>query len=584
MPLPLNRSLRLFHTVRYLKPRQIGWRLYYRLLRRCVRRQAMVPLSPTGIRSWHVAWVAPAWMPPCMVGANEFEFLGERGSLASAEDWQHPARSKLWLYNLHYLDDLSAREAEVRFGAHRDLVARWMDENPPLIGNGWEPYALSLRLVNLVKWLGGPAWQDDKSVPTAWRESLARQAQALSAQREYHILANHLFANGKALTFVGAFLDGDAAERWLSQGLAILDAEIPEQFLADGGHFERSPMYHATLLWDLADLINLAECSGLPALYERAPAWRERLSRGLAWLMMMTHSDGEIGFFNDAAFGIAPTLADLQCYAERLGVGLSTKASLERQVVTSFAQVEQAEPSGYMAVSWGQGGKALLDIAPVGPDYQPGHAHADTLSFELSLFGQRVLVNSGTSQYGEDAERHRQRGTVAHNTVTVEVENSSEVWAGFRVARRARPGPCSVDDQVDGLSIAGSHDGYRRLPGKVVHHRAWRFLERAFSVHDHLEGSFQHAEARFHCHPSVSVTLHDPCHGTLVLPDGREVAFVIGGGEAWVKGSDWHPRFGEPSASRCLAVQLIGPSCITSFTWPLSFCRPFPNVLYRENA
>jgi hypothetical protein len=32
----------------------------------------------------------------------------------------------------------------------------------------------------------------------------------------------------------------------------------------------------------------------------------------------------------------------------------------------------------------------ILDVAPVGPDYLPGHAHADTLSFELSLFGQRA--------------------------------------------------------------------------------------------------------------------------------------------------------------------------------------------------
>ena len=58
---------------------------------------------------------------------------------------------------------------------------------------------------------------------------------------------------------------------------------------------------------------------------------------------------------------------------------------------------------------------AILDVAEVGPSYQPGHAHADTLSFELSLYGQRVLVNSGTSQYGNDAERYRQRSTGAHD-------------------------------------------------------------------------------------------------------------------------------------------------------------------------
>ncbi|SEK38733.1 heparinase II/III family protein [Halomonas daqiaonensis] len=565
----LSRYSRLLHTIRYLKPRQIGWRLYYRLLRRRVHRQAIAPLKPVEQRQWIGAWSAPAWMTSCRVRADEFEFLGERGALREAADWNAQSKSKLWLYNLHYLDDLCARGAEGRLAEHCDLVARWVDENPPLAGNGWEPYTLSLRLVNLVKWLSGPAWQGEESVPDAWRASLARQAQALSAQREYHILANHLFANGKALTFAGAFLEGDAAERWLKQGLAILDAEIPEQFLADGGHFERSPMYQATLLWDLADLINLAECSGLPALQARAPTWREALAKGLAWLEMMTHPDGEIGFFNDAAFGIAPNLTDLQCYADQLRLTASGQGTLAVAIEQSRLPfvVRHAQPSGYVAVELEEGGKALLDLAPVGPDYQPGHAHADTLSFELSLFGQRVLVNSGTSQYGEDAERHRQRGTAAHNTVTVEGENSSEVWAGFRVARRARSGPVEIATQAQELTVAGSHDGYRRLPDRVMHHRAWHFREGELRIHDHLEGCCQHAEARFHCHIEVSVALDDPQHGVLTLPDGREVALAIEGGDAHIEATTWHPRFGESIPNSCLVVALTSSECVTSFRW-----------------
>ncbi|MEN9780004.1 MAG: hypothetical protein RL014_1152 [Pseudomonadota bacterium] len=94
--------------------------------------------------------------------------------------------------------------------------------------------------------------------------------------------------------------------------------------------------------------------------------------------------------------------------------------------------------SGYVRLDNGPA-VALLDVAPVGPDYLPGHAHADTLSFELSVGAQRVLVNSGTSCYGSSAERLRQRGTAAHNTVVVNGQDSSEVWGGFRVARRPLP-------------------------------------------------------------------------------------------------------------------------------------------------
>ena len=81
----------------------------------------------------------------------------------------------------------------------------------------------------------------------------------------------------------------------------------------------------------------------------------------------------------------------------------------------------------------------LIDVAPIGPDYLPGHAHADTLSYELSLYGKRVLVNSGTSRYGSGPKRDWERSTAAHNTVEVDGQSSSETWSGFRVARRAYP-------------------------------------------------------------------------------------------------------------------------------------------------
>ena len=81
----------------------------------------------------------------------------------------------------------------------------------------------------------------------------------------------------------------------------------------------------------------------------------------------------------------------------------------------------------------------IVDIARLGPDYQLGHAHADTLSFELSIFGRRLVVNSGTSDYNIGSTRQHQRSTRAHNTVEINDRNSSEMWASFRVARRASP-------------------------------------------------------------------------------------------------------------------------------------------------
>ena len=237
-----------YHTLRYLRPSQIFWRLWFR---------AYVPTPDPGstptLRERPTRWRPAVAREPTMTGANAFVFLNQAGSLEGPADWNATAREKLWLYNLHYFDDLNAAEAAQRQQWHRDLLRRWVRENPPAKGNGWEPYPTSLRIVNWIKWAFSGAALEPESTG-----SLAIQARWLAKRLEWHLLGNHLFANAKALVFAGLFFKGREAGRWLSKGLAVLDREIREQILSDGGHFERSPMYHAIILEDLLDLINLA--------------------------------------------------------------------------------------------------------------------------------------------------------------------------------------------------------------------------------------------------------------------------------------------------------------------------------------
>jgi uncharacterized heparinase superfamily protein len=274
------------------------------------------------------------------------------------------------------------------------------------------------------------------------------------------------------------------------------------------------------------------------------------------WLHAMCHPDGEIGFFNDAAFGISPPVSELEKYADRLGI-VSAAAG---PGITWLSQ------SGYARLALGDA-VALLDMALVGPDYLPGHAHADTLSFELSLFGQRVLVNSGTSCYGTSAERLRQRGTAAHNTVVVDDEDSSEVWGGFRVARRARPiGPALHGDGE--LSASCAHDGYRRLPGRPVHARRWALRNASLTVADSVNGAHERAEARYHLHPEVKV---DPAstggQGRGLLPNGRAFSWQIEEGEGRIEPSTWHPRFGAAEHNFCIVLQLNEGRGLMRFSW-----------------
>jgi uncharacterized heparinase superfamily protein len=398
------------------------------------------------------------------LGENRFMFLNEERTI---ETWNDANVSKLWLYNLHYFDAPNPR-----------LMDRWIAENAVGEGNGWEPYPLSLRIVNWIKWhLAG------NTLNAAQRNSLADQARYLSQSIEYHLLGNHLFVNAKALVFAGAFFDGEEAGCWLNTGLTILNAQIAEQVLSDGGHFERSPMYHALVLEDMLDLVNLADVFGTLTKREE---WVGCASKMLGWLEQMTHPDGGVSFFNDCAFGIAPELAEVTAYAERLGIGA--------------ARVPLGE-SGYVRLS-NENTLVLFDAALVGPDYQPGHAHADTLSFELSHKGERVLVNSGTSTYENSPLRHRQRSTAAHNTATVDELDSSEVWNAFRVARRARP----LDVQTDHHTVAeAGHSGYQRLHGAITHRRRLELEASQLRVIDRFEGSGVHdVKLFFHLHPATN--------------------------------------------------------------------------------
>lgn len=511
---------------------QVCWRLWFRMAR---PRPELLPAPP--LRPLSGSWQRPAERQPSLTGPGNFRFLNEPGSLL-ANGWDDQAKAKLWRYNQHYFDDLNAQEARMRADWHPVLVANWIETNPPGAGTGWEPYPTSLRLVNWVKWaLAGNALGGDAL------NSLAVQARWLTRRMEYHLLGNHIFANAKALVFVGLFFAGDEAQGWLERGCKIIEREIPEQILEDGGQFELSPMYHALALEDMLDLVNIAQAFGQEPL---AASWRGHVPSMLRWLQAMTHDDDELAFFNDSAMAIAPSNAQLREYASRLDI----------PAPEPLPSLTYLKASGYVRMA---ADPFILqaDLARIGPDYLPGHAHADTLSFELSYAGHRVFVNSGTSEYGTGPERLRQRGTAAHNTVIVEGLDSSEVWSGFRVGRRARPNAISVGANPCGWQyVQATHDGYIYLPGRPVVCRRFELNKRCLCITDTISTNAQ-AEARFHLHPLVSVTSMTSDSVVLAIPGGRQLRLQAEGGPLRLEESTWHPEFGVSIPNHCLILPLV---------------------------
>lgn len=541
----LARALRLFHTVRYLRPAQV-WGRAAHVVRKVRPRAGPAP----AVRAPASAWRLPEWRAPSMLGPDRFRFLNQERRLAAASDWNNPAWPRLWLYNLHYFDDLDARGAEGRQGWHEALIARWIAENPPPAGPGWEPYCLSLRIVNWCRfaWRGRPLGE-------AATRCLAVQVRALADQLEIHLLGNHLWANAKALVFAGLFFEGDEADGWLRLGLRHLRRELAEQVLPDGGHFELSPMYHAIVAADVLEV--LAADRVAPGRLPRAfvTELKAAAARMLAWAEAMSHPDGEVSFFNDSAMGIGPPLAALRSQAAQLG--LITAEPLADPMVA-------LEASGYVRA---QAGPAVLfvDVGVVGPRYLPAHAHADTLSFELSMHGERVVVNSGVSTYASGRDRTYERGTAAHNAVEVDGVDSSEVWAAFRVARRARPFDVSVYRGTP-LTIKGRHDGYRRLRPPVTHSREWRLDDTNLMISDHLSRADAAGVAYLHLHPDVQARFLTVSEVVLCRRTGACLKLGVEGGRLRLADGHWRPEFGLRIPNKRLEIAFEG-SLTTHLRW-----------------
>lgn len=529
--------LKLIHTIKYLKFVQLSYRLHYLLLKPKTK-QTVFNIQ---LRNLAQNWENTIAKPISMLSPTQFVFLNHLGQLNTAEDWNTTQQEKLWLYNLHYFDDLNAENAIDRKDWHNGLINKWIAENPYSSGNAWEPYPNSLRIVNWVKW----SLQGNR-LNELQLQSLALQAEHLSKTVEWHILANHLFANAKALIFAGLFFDTSESKKWLDLGLKIYKKEIDEQVLADGANFELTPMYHAIFLEDLLDIYQLAQIyNQLDVINHQYLA--AKIVSMLQWLDAMSHPDGEISFFNDAAFGIASQYAKLSDYAQKIGINMAASDSGDHYL----------KSSGYISVQRPTY-KFLMDVAEVGPTYQPGHAHADTLSFELSVNGARFIVNSGISQYGLGKERLLQRGTAAHNTVEIDGENSSEIWSGFRVARRVSPQVEFIQYQDN--SITELKASYSSLKG-TSHQRSIIFGEEKINLTDKITGQFQKAISYLHFHPDVRIQQIASNQYQCKLGITTLHLYLEGHVESQLLNTLWYPEFGKCVKNISLKINLKSAEC-----------------------
>jgi uncharacterized heparinase superfamily protein len=317
-------------------------------------------------------------------------------------------------------------------------------------------------------------------------------------------------------------------------------------------------MYHSLMLVDMLDMFNLSKAYPTMVSSQLGSLLEEYIPKMLTFMEAMAHPDEGASFFNDSADGIAPTKAEIESYAEKLGFEINPLDSSKAQIIDNAN-------SGYICAT-AAGNKLIFDASPVGPDYIPGHAHADTLSFELSIGAQRVFVNSGTSEYGLSSKRFNQRKTLSHNTVEVDSQDSSQVWSGFRVANRAEIINRSIELNDDySIVLKAAHNGYKSLLGGCIHSRKIIFTEDSLSVFDSLRGVFSCAKSRFYFHPDLTLSLED--HLLIVKGPNFILHSDLTGKIVSLGDSSWYPEFGLEVPNKVLEVQFEESKLGIIFTW-----------------
>ncbi|PCI26075.1 MAG: hypothetical protein COB67_10390 [SAR324 cluster bacterium] len=463
-----------WNTIRYLKLIQVYRRAWFKLYR---------PKIKSGLQSVTPAPVTGSWIEPPVAGGSwkhegkqlYFQALNQKSLYKTEGFWRDSDVAYLQLYHRHYFDQMKSGKAD-KTEDWKSILEKWEKANPIGSKPGWEPYPSSLRITNWVSYHLLTGGLSDVLI-----RSLAEQIRFLQKQLEFHLQGNHLLVNAKASIFGGCFFQGKEAQKWLKLGLKLTEKEMNEQILPDGMNYELSPMYHAIILVDVLDLINLAYVfpEKIPAAF--VSFLKEKARKMLHALQMLSHPKGEIALFGDSAFDVIPPLSEIEQYAQDVGL----------EVPSTLKDVEVLENAGYVRLNKD---KAVLIVKAgnLGPDHLLAHAHADTTSFELSVDGNRLVVDTGVDRYRNDQERSRQRGTPAHNTVTVDQLDSSEMWSSFRVARRARPLPLEVTKQDEHLHLRCGHRGYQRLKDPVSFEREFFLYQDRLEIIDTLSAKQQH--------------------------------------------------------------------------------------------
>ncbi len=444
--------------------------------------------------------------------AGVLRFAGQSVAIDPSGEphWRPPGASPVWLRALHGFDwmrDLRAVGGDMARRRARVLVWSWLDHNGGWNAQAWTPDALGTRVAN---WIGLHdfycASADDEFRARVF-ESLARQVRHLARVLPAGLDGAPLIAAIKGLVYGGFCLPGHDKAGY--DALRLLDRALPRQILPDGGHIERNPSTQLRVLRDLVDMRAVLRV----ARVDIPESLQHAIDRMTPALRFFRHGDGGLALFNGGREEEPALIDTVLAQADARGRPLKSAPHVGFERLMASRTL------------------VLIDTGAPPPTGLDGLAHAGTLSMEVSVNKERLIVNCGSHPAQRGPWRAALAGSAAHSTVVVADINSAEVLEQGGLGRRPSHVGCERQESEGAVLVVATHNGYSK-GFSLLHRRRVYLADNGEDLRgeDTLEPvigahpSEQPFAIRFHLHPSVEPT---------VVQGGAQVNLRLPSGNVW---------------------------------------------------
>jgi uncharacterized heparinase superfamily protein len=436
------------------------------------------------------------------IAAGEIELAGELVRNPSPR-WSPTATGSEWLAAWHgfgWLPDLAAAAGGTAREGARDLVQSWIAENSDWHSLAWRSDVLATRIF---AWIGHfdefVKRDQDESFRRALLTSLVAQLRHLARTAGWERTGAGRLRSLKGL-IAGMAVLGSPEPR-LARALRMLERELPVQILPDGGHISRSPSLQLQVLQDLIDTRAVLRASQI----ETPAALKEAIERMAPMLRFFRHGDRRLALFNDSLEEDGVLIDLVLTRSEAKGRAPSHAPDTGFDRLQAFKSL------------------VLIDTGRPPPHGFDDHAHAGTMSFELSHERERIIVNCGAYRGPKPNWWRVARASAAHSVLVAADTNSVEIRADGSLGRTPAAVARERAEHEGQQWISASHDGYRERFGLIYARQLFLSADgEDLRGEDRLTGLPGAAFAvRFHLHPSVQASLvRDTAAALLRCPSG----------------------------------------------------------------